>query len=106
MRKVFTVIYSFKVKPEKHNEFEKAWRDLTILYRDFAGSLGSRLHKESDNVYVAYAQWPNKKSWEDSNEKLPDESGESRILMRDACTEIKVLHQLNVIDDLLVKNVC
>lgn len=104
MRKMFTVIYSFEVKPEKHIEFENAWRDLTILYRDFAGSLGSRLHKETDNVYVAYAQWPNKKRWEDSNKKLPAESEVSRLQMSDACNYIKVLHQLHVIDDLLMKN--
>ena len=59
---MFTVIYSFQVKPKQDKIFIKAWSDLTKLILEYEGSLGSRLHLESDGKYIAYAQWPSKKN--------------------------------------------
>jgi heme-degrading monooxygenase HmoA len=53
---MFTVIYSFQVKPGQVHKFEKAWKDLTLLISEYEGSLGSRLHKQSELSYIAYAQ--------------------------------------------------
>ena len=57
---MFSVIYKFEIKPDRKDSFEKSWKDLTHLIYDYAGSLGSRLHKKDECNYIAYAQWPNK----------------------------------------------
>ena len=100
---MFIVIYSFQVKDGFEEPFENAWRELTFLFRDYAGGLGSRLHLESGQNYIAYAQWPDKETWEASNSKLPDETSKIRKAMRDAIEKIKILYELNVVDDLLIK---
>jgi len=102
---MFTVIYSFKTKKGQEQEFETAWRELTFLFRDYAGGLGSRLHFESSQNYIAYAQWPDKKTWETANSKLPDNSSKIRETMRNAIEKIEILHKLNVVDDLLVPKI-
>jgi len=61
---MYVVIYSFQVKNGLEKSFEEAWKEMTKLFRDFAGSLGSRLHKGEGNLYIAYAQWPDKRTWE------------------------------------------
>jgi len=100
---MFTVIYSFKVKENQSEVFEKAWKDLTLLIYEFEGSLGSRLHKNSENNYIGYAQWPDKTTWEKSGDHLPEIADEIRKTMKSACTSIEVLHELEVVDDLLEK---
>ena len=50
---------------------EKSWKDLTLLIYDYAGNLGSRLHKINDCNYIGYAQWSNKETWDNSSNKLP-----------------------------------
>jgi len=99
---MFTVIYSFNVKPDSVLEFKKAWRELTLLIQKHEGSLGSRLHKNSENTYIAYAQWPDKQVWAESGGNMPDSNIEFRRIMKDSCTKIKILFELDVIDDLLV----
>ena len=101
---MFIVIYSFKTKKGQEPIFETAWRELTLLFRNYAGSLGSRLHKKADQHYIAYAQWPDKKTLENANSKLPDEATAVGKTMRNACEKIEILHELNVVDDLLIKN--
>ena len=54
---MFAVIYQFKVKENRKAEFINAWKQLTHLIYEYEGSLGSRLHKQDDDVYLAYAQW-------------------------------------------------
>ena len=98
---MFIVIYSFKTKKGQEQEFETAWRELTLLFRDYAGSLGSRLHLESGQNYIAYAQWPDKETWKTAKGKLPDEATKTRKTMRNAIDKIEILYELNVVDDLL-----
>lgn len=98
---MFTVIYSFKVIPEKATDFIEAWKGLTELIYDYEGSLGSRLHQQSKDIYIAYAQWPNKKTWEEAGEKLPESAQELRKIMRESCLEINTTHELVVVEDLL-----
>ena len=82
---MFSVIYKFEIKPDRKDSFEKSWKDLTHLIYDYAGSLGSRLHKEDECNYIAYAQWPNKETWEKSSNKLPEKS----VLPSESDEEIK-----------------
>lgn len=100
---MFTVIYSFNVKAEKATDFIEAWKGLTELIYDYEGSLGSRLHQQSEHTYIAYAQWPNKKRWEEAGDRLPESAQEYRTIMRESCHEIKTTHELVVVED-LIKN--
>ncbi len=98
---MFIAIYSFKTHPGKEAQFVKAWEDLTRLIYQFENSLGSRLHKKAEHHYIAYAQWPNRATWENAGKNLPDSAGEIRALMKSACIEIKTDHELEMTNDLL-----
>ena len=98
---MFSVIYKFEVKQDRKNSFEKSWKDLTHLIYDYAGSLGSRLHKKDECNYIAYAQWPNKETWDNSSNKLPEKSNAISKLMKESCNSIEILYELELIEDLL-----
>ena len=98
---MFSVIYKFEVKPNRKDSFEKSWKDLTQLIYSYSGSLGSRLHKKDECNYIAYAQWPNKETWENSSEKLPEKSNEISKLMKESCVSIETLFELELIEDLI-----
>ena len=101
---MFAVIYSFEVKQDRKNDFENSWRELTRLIFKYEGSFGSRLHKESEHRYIAYAVWPDRETWANSGDKLPKEANEVRRMMIESCTEIKTIHELSMVDDLLDEN--
>ena len=98
---MFAVIYQFKVKENMNSKFIQAWKQLTQLIYEYEGSLGYRLHKETDNSYIAYAQWPDKETWKNSGDKLPDNANVVRRIMKECCTRIEILHELDCIEDLL-----
>ncbi len=101
---MFAIIYHFEVHPGKEASFIEAWKNLTQLIYQYEGSLGSRLHKKNNEHYIAYAQWPNRKTWENSGSKLPEEAKEYRKIMKEACTSISTQHELQMIEDLLARN--
>ncbi len=96
-----TRIYVFTVKSAQHDNFVKAWKEMTGLLVKHAGGLGSRLHKVSDSQYLAYAQWPDKGSWIKAGKQLPPHAEIIRQRMRTTCKEIKTLYEMEVIEDLL-----
>ena len=98
---MFTVIYSFKVKPKQDEKFIHGWEGLTKLIYEFEGSLGSRLHKVGELNYIAYAQWPSKKIWKNAGSNLPESAAFFRIEMKDACEKIETSHEMEVVSDLL-----
>ena len=98
---MFAVIYQFKVKENRASEFINAWKELTQLIYEYEGSLGSRLHKQNEDVYLAYAQWPDKETWKNSGKNLPHSADRIREAMRDSCSSIEVLYELDSIEDLL-----
>ena len=97
---MFAVIYSFTVKENRDSEFIQGWEGLTQLIYEFEGSLGSRLHKESDRKYIAYAQWPTKAIWKNAGLNLPEKASRYRKMMKESCVEIKTLHELEMTHDL------
>ena len=97
----FTVIYSFKVIDGKEDDFINAWTELTKLIYKFAGSYGSRLHKADKQLFIGYAQWEDKETWQHSGNKLTDTAKELRKQMRESCTEIKTEYELTVVQELL-----
>lgn len=98
---MFIVVYLFKIKPDLSNEFLKAWSELTSLIYKYENSLGSRIHMRDKENYVAYAQWPNSETFQNSGTNLPKESTEIRNRMRNTCYEIKVIDKMEVIEDKL-----
>ncbi len=100
---MFSVIYTFDVKPGSENDFVEAWSALTELFKEHAGSGGSRLHKAAAGNYVAYAQWPDRQTWEQAAEKLPLEACPIRNKMRESCRSIGTQFELDTIVDLIQK---
>ncbi|MEZ4686361.1 MAG: antibiotic biosynthesis monooxygenase family protein [Bacteroidia bacterium] len=96
------IIYSFQVKPGQEDAFLKSWADMTDLIYQYEGSLGSRLHKEAEGHYIAYAQWPDAETYDMSGEGIPNElAGPVRAMMRASCSEIKTLFRMDMVDDRL-----
>lgn len=60
----FCVIYRWRVVPGREQQFQEAWETLTQEIRAHEGGLGSRLHRAADGTWVAYAQWPDRGTWE------------------------------------------
>jgi len=100
---MYVVLYTFQVKAHKDGEFIKGWKGLTQLIYKHEGSLGSRLHKTSNHSYFAYAQWPDKTTFENSGGNLPVEADYFRSLMRDSCKSIDIIKKGVVVEDLLMK---
>lgn len=98
---MFVVIYKFTIHPENETVFIKAWHDLTNLIYEFEGSLGSRLHKETENSFIAYAQWPNETKFNNSGNNLPHFADDIRKIMRESCEKVEVLHKMKIVNDLL-----
>jgi heme-degrading monooxygenase HmoA len=98
---MFSIIYEFRVKTGQQQVFEKSWVDLTQLIYNHSGSLGSRLHKLDACTYIAYAQWPDKETWKNAANRLPQESSAISALMKESCISIETLHELEIVKDLL-----
>ena len=98
---MFAVIYQFNIKETMEPTFINAWQQLTELIYQYEGSLGSRLHKQDEGVFIAYAQWPDKETWKNSGSNLPDSANNVRAAMRDSCTSIETLYELDCTLDLL-----
>lgn len=98
---MFAVIYLFKVKKGSEKVFESSWDELTKLIYQHNGSLGSRLHLNQNGDYIAYAQWPDELLWENSASMTIAGSEKAILEMKNACDEIKVLHKLKMVTDLL-----
>ncbi len=98
----FSIIYSFRVLEGKEQDFINSWTALTNLFYVFAGSYGSRLHKADGLLFIAYAQWPNRETFDQAGDKLPEEAIEHRQQLRASCSEIKTEFELaEIVKDLL-----
>jgi quinol monooxygenase YgiN len=97
---MFAVVYRWKVHPGREEEFVVAWEELTELIKLTRGSLGSRLHRCDDGTWFAYAQWPNKQQWRESN-AVTIRVSELRTIMRECSENIHADICGNVISDRL-----
>ncbi|MEX0360471.1 MAG: antibiotic biosynthesis monooxygenase [Allomuricauda sp.] len=98
---MYAVIYQFKVVKGLEDDFIWAWKQLTKAFVAHSGGLGSRLHKDGTGLYIAYAQWPNKESWQTAKEKLPESAMAYITEMERCCKDKSVLYQMSVENDLL-----
>ncbi|MFK5957054.1 MAG: antibiotic biosynthesis monooxygenase [Planctomycetota bacterium] len=64
MKVGFAVLYRWRLKAGSEESFGKAWAKMTELIKQECGGLGSRLHQVEDGTWAAYAQWPDRKTWE------------------------------------------
>lgn len=53
---MFTATYRWRLKPGKDDQFVEGWARVTAAIYAECGSYGSRLHKCSDGIWLAYAQ--------------------------------------------------
>ncbi|MBX2980871.1 MAG: antibiotic biosynthesis monooxygenase [Flavobacteriales bacterium] len=97
---MFTVLYTFRVKPGMEETFQRSWAFITEEYMRTRGSLGSRLHKDENGTFVAIALWPDREHWEAQGPTDSPELTNARDRMREACEEIQTTHELVVVQDL------
>ena len=98
---MYSVIYSFEVKPNCTDDFIAAWKKMTVLLYTREGSLGSRLHKVNETKYIAYAQWPDRESWAKEKTNLPKSANEYHRIMSECCTSIETEYAMEMVEDLL-----
>lgn len=98
---MFSVLYSFKVKEGREEDFIQSWKSLTELIYRYEGSFGSKLHKDQNGNFIAYAMWPDRETWKGSGDKLPNEANEFRELMRNNCLKIETEYKLDEVEDLI-----
>jgi DNA-binding cell septation regulator SpoVG len=82
---MFTVLYKWRLKSHLEQQFIDAWSQITVYYRENGGSHGSRLHRGSDGLWYAYAQWPSDEHRRQAFESIP--SHPAREKMREAIEE-------------------
>lgn len=97
---MFVVIYRWRLQEGQEPAFEQAWAELTALFKQLRGALGSRLHRAEDGMYVAYAQWPDRATYFLSAERgVPDPAIAAR--MNAAVTERLEPEFMETVHDLL-----
>ena len=97
---MFVAVYRWKLKDGQEQRFREGWRRRTAeIYRK-CGSLGSRLHRAEDGTWVAYAQWPDKRSWERARQVAVTDT-EAPVLMKESIEVSYPEMLLEVSDDLI-----
>lgn len=102
---MFCAIYEFILKDEADDdELLKIWRQMTILMKQRAGAIGSRLHRDdADRLrFIVYTQWPDRDQWL-KGKKILQANDQGVQLMRslaDIC-QSKVICESNEVEDLL-----
>lgn len=99
---MFVVVYWWRLKPGLEDQFRAGWVRTTKAIRQAYGSLGSRLHRESDGRYIAYAQWPSEAAWHEARAQrfITGDPGGLQ-LMQEAMEEMGILATMTMTDDLL-----
>ncbi len=98
----FCVIYRFRVHDDKRGLFERGWALVTEATRQQRGGLGSRLHVADDGWFVAYAQWPDRLTWERSQSAAPASPAGSDMMNESIAERIEPL-LLEPVNDLLAR---
>lgn len=82
---MFALVYRWRIRPGCEARFVAAWTELTEAIASECGSLGSRLHRETDDILLAYAVWPSATQWDISN--LDDDRARHCRAEMQACAE-------------------
>jgi quinol monooxygenase YgiN len=97
---MFIAVYRWEVKEGQEDRFREGWRRLTEEIYSRRGSHGSRLHHAEDGTWVAYAQWPDRQSWEASSGAAAADVEAARM-MRESIVASHPPVLMEVADDLL-----
>jgi heme-degrading monooxygenase HmoA len=103
---MFVAVYWWKVHPGKEEQFRAAWRRGTELITAKYGSLGSRLHRDSEGRFIGVAEWPDAKTWHAAYEaKMVYDDPTTRAAFVDAIAEAarEPMLLMHVTDDLLTR---
>ncbi|AXR06010.1 antibiotic biosynthesis monooxygenase family protein [Salinimonas sediminis] len=101
---MFIVMFEFVVKTGFEEQFLASWPKTTQGIYLFKGSLGSRLHRDSNGAFIAYAQWPDEATYRQAASiNMSPEYEAQRKLMRDSLNldSTRVLHEMEVAFDYL-----
>ena len=101
---MFIVMFEFVVKNGFEEQFLAAWPKTTQGIYLFKGSLGSRLHRDKNGAFIAYAQWPDEEAYRKaSGIKMSDKYEIQRQLMRDSLNleSTNIVHEMDVEIDYL-----
>jgi len=101
---MFIVIYEFIVKEGFEEQFLSAWTKTTQGIYLFRGSLGSRLHREKNGKFIAYAQWPDEATFRNGpNVEMNNEYEKQRKKMNESLNfeSTKILCEMEVEIDYL-----
>jgi hypothetical protein len=101
---MFAVIYRWRVIPGREAQFETGWRRGTAAIAREFGGWGSRLHRSSEGVYIAYAQWPDEDTWRAATEAgMRHSDTEAAAMYREAIEPngFETLFAMPVTSDLL-----
>jgi hypothetical protein len=76
---MFIVLYRWRIKPEKEQQFIDAWSEVTDYFLKNWDSLGSRLHRGNDGLFYAYAQWKSAEDREHAFENAAELEGSAKM---------------------------
>ncbi len=97
---MFIALYRWKVREGHEKSFLEGWHRRTEEIYRHSGSLGSRLHQAEERLWVAYAQWPDRRTY-DAAQSIPVTDAEARNMFRESIEESYPDIYMDVIDDLL-----
>lgn len=97
---MFAVIYRWRIKPEFENQFIESWSEITEYLMKNFGALGSRLHRGSDGLWYAYAQWKSSEDRDFAFQNMPEIP--AREKMKQAIEESFPEIKLEIIADFLI----
>ncbi|HSK72048.1 MAG TPA: antibiotic biosynthesis monooxygenase [Pyrinomonadaceae bacterium] len=97
---MFTILYRWRIKPEKERQFIESWSEVTANYRENFNSLGSRLHRGEDGIFYSYAQWHSAEQRKKAFENIPNLPGMEK--MREAVEESFPEIRLEIVSDYLI----
>ena len=97
---MFCIIYRFKIHQDKEEKFVQSWVEVTEAFKINCDALGSRLHKNNEYDYIAYAQWPSKEV-RDKAELPENVINGAYSKMKSCCKSVEVLFEITPVSDLL-----
>ena len=106
---MYAVAYRFTLLPDAlklgarkaQYEFIDVWFGVTEFFKSECGALGSRLHIGEDGAFYAYAQWPDKATYDAASDVPPTaEFTKLRVKWSELCAPSEILWQGDVIASL------
>ena len=92
---MFVVIYRWRLKPGREDDFVAAWSRTTEVIREKCGSGGSALAGKADGTWAAIARWPDREAWKNCHA-----TDDALITMRECIEQSFPYEELDVVADL------